>query len=125
MNTLDQIMLYVVDQERIARFWVDHFGFSIAGRQDYGATFAIELVDGRGGSSKLVLQNKTAVAAAEPGMNLGTPSILLGSDELEGLYGRLKAAGVTVGELVAFPNNGKKVFNFADPEGNYFAIMGS
>ena len=122
MNTLAQVMVYVVDQERIARFWVDHFGFVIAGRQDYGATFAIELQDGSGKATKMVLQNKEAVAKQSPELHLGTPSLLLESDEINSLYERLKAAHVTVGDKVTFPG-GKQVFNFADPEGNYFAII--
>jgi len=123
MNTLGQVMVYVVDQEKVAQFWVDHFGFREVGRQDYGETFALELIDGTGTGTKMVLQNKTAVAAAEPTMNLGAPSLLLGSTDIDGLYTRLKAAGVTVGDKITFPNTSKQVFNFADPEGNYFAIM--
>ncbi len=126
MITLAQIMLYAVDQEATARFWIDHLGFREVGRQDYGETFAIELADAASATgaltTKLVLQNKTAVAAAEPGMNLAAPSILLQGTNLPDLYARLKAAGVTVGDLVTFPG-GKQVFNFADPEGNYFAII--
>ena len=127
MITLAQIMLYATDQEKVARFWIDHLGFSEVGRQDYGETYAIELIDASGvkdpsKKTKLVLQNKTAVAAADPTMNLAEPSILLQGTDLAGLYARLKSAGVTVGDLVTFPG-GKAVFNFADPEGNYFAII--
>lgn len=123
MTILGQIMLYVVDQEACATFWVNHMGFRQLGRQDYGETYAIELADGTGSGTKLVLQNKVAVAAAEPEMNLAAPSILLESTDIQGLYDRLGAAGVTLGELVSFPGSGKQVFNFADPEGNYFAVI--
>ncbi|XDD52123.1 VOC family protein [Leptospira sp. WS92.C1] len=122
MNQLNQIMLYVNDQEAIANFWVTNFDFRIEGREDYGQSFAIILSDGRQNSTKLVLQNKTFVAAANPDMNLGTPSILLTTDNIEGLYQKLKDRKITVGDKVKFPN-GKKVFNFADSEGNYFAII--
>ncbi|TGK31000.1 glyoxalase [Leptospira gomenensis] len=122
MNRLNQIMLYVNDQEGIADFWVKQFGFTVEGREDYGKSFAIILTDGRPNSTKLVLQNKAVVAAANPDMNLGTPSILLTTDDIEGLYLRLQENRIKVGEKVNFPN-GKKVFNFADFEGNYFAII--
>jgi lactoylglutathione lyase len=122
MNKLNQIMLYVNSQEAIADFWTNNFGFNVEGREDYGKSFAIILSDGRQNSTRLVLQNKTVVAAANPDMNLGTPSILLTTGDIEGLYQKLKERQITVGDKVAFPN-GKKVFNFADPEGNYFAII--
>lgn len=115
-------MLYVNDQEKIADFWVSLFGFKVEGREEYGKSFAIILTDGRPDATKLVLQNKATVAAANPEMNLGTPSILLTTDDIEGLYLKLKERKITVGEKVNFPN-GKKVFNFADFEGNYFAII--
>ncbi|MEI8095606.1 MAG: VOC family protein [Spirochaetales bacterium] len=122
MVTLHQIMLYAVDQEKIARFWIDNLGFQEVGRQNYGDTFAIELADGSGTTTKLVLQNKVAVAARQPELTLATPSILLQGTDLPALHARLKAAGGFVGDLVTFPGC-KQVFNFADPESNYFAII--
>ncbi|WP_246838680.1 glyoxalase [Leptospira stimsonii] len=93
------------------------------GREEYDETFAIILSDGRPNSTKLVLQNKAAVAASNPEMNLGTPSILLSTDEnIDSLYKKLKEKKITVGDMVNFPN-GKKVFNFSDFEGNYFSII--
>lgn len=115
-------MLYVNDQDAIAEFWVNNFGFNIEGREEYGESFAIILSDGRQNSTKLVLQNKAVVASANPDMNLGTPSILLTTSDIEGLYRKLKERQITVGDKVNFPN-GKKVFNFSDFEGNYFAIV--
>lgn len=56
----------------------------------------------------------------QPDMNLGTPSLMFFRDDLEGLYERLKQKNVTVGELVTMPSG--KVFNFADDEGNFFAV---
>lgn len=123
MIKFNQVMLYVNDQKKIADFWVEHFGYKVEGREEYGATFAIILSDGRPNSTKLVLQNKAAVAAANPEMNLGTPSILLSTDDdIDAIYKRLKDKLSFVGDMVNFPN-GKKVFNFADFEGNYFAII--
>ncbi|RHX94732.1 glyoxalase [Leptospira yasudae] len=123
MIKFNQVMLYVNDQKGIADFWVSNLGFRVEGREEYGETFAIILSDGRPNSTKLVLQNKKAVAAANPDMNVGTPSILMSTDDdIDALYQRLKDKKVNVGEMVNFPN-GKKVFNFPDFEGNYFAII--
>lgn len=56
-----------------------------------------------------------------PELNLGTPSLMFFSENLDQLYADLKNKNVTVGEMVTMPSG--KVFNFADSEGNYFAVM--
>ena len=43
------------------------------------------------------------------------------SENLDQLYTDLTNKNVTVGEMVTMPSG--KVFNFADSEGNYFAVM--
>ncbi|MNC80081.1 hypothetical protein D3C75_1327500 [compost metagenome] len=57
----------------------------------------------------------------QPELNLGTPSIILYSDDLDGLYQDFQEKDITVGDLVNMP--GGRVFNFADDENNYFAVM--
>jgi lactoylglutathione lyase len=56
-----------------------------------------------------------------PEMNLGTPSLMFFSDNFDQLNRELKEQNVTVGEIVEIP--GGRVFNFADLENNYFAVM--
>lgn len=43
------------------------------------------------------------------------------TDNLDQLYNNLLSNGVKVGEIVNLPSG--KVFNFADNEENYFAVM--
>lgn len=57
----------------------------------------------------------------EPELNLGTPSLLFFSDNLDQLHSELSNKGVTVGEIIEMPNG--RVFNFADCEENYFAVL--
>ncbi|MNJ73663.1 hypothetical protein D3C77_704860 [compost metagenome] len=56
-----------------------------------------------------------------PDVNLGTPSLMFFADQVEHLYQEFSNKGITVGELVDLPMG--KVFNFADDEGNYFAVL--
>ena len=51
-----------------------------------------------------------------------TPSLMFASDDIIGLYKKMQEAGVTVGEMVQLPTG--LVFNFADNDDNYFAVMG-
>ncbi|MGL5041727.1 MAG: VOC family protein [Culicoidibacterales bacterium] len=123
MVKVAQIMLYVTNQEKCAQFWTELLGFVEVGRQDYGESFAIELEDQTRTGTKLVLQNKAVVAKKQPQLNLAVPSILLTVADVDKLYDKLKQHNITVGEKVIFPNTNKGVFNFADPEGNYFAAI--
>ena len=47
--------------------------------------------------------------------------IMFYTNELDGLYRSLADKGVTVGEIVELPT--ARIFNFADDEDNYFAVM--
>lgn len=57
----------------------------------------------------------------QPEMNLGTPSIMFFSANLEQLYKVYIAKSITVGEIVNMPSG--RVFNFSDDENNYFGVM--
>ncbi|MBC1458922.1 VOC family protein [Listeria newyorkensis] len=123
INKIGQVMIYVNDQEAIAKFWTEKVGFVIKSENAAGAPERwIEIAPTKDAATTFVLQDKVAVAKAQPEMNLGTPSILLYGDNLDAMYEDFKAKGVTVGALVDIPNMGR-VFNFADPENNYFAIL--
>jgi lactoylglutathione lyase len=52
-------------------------------------------------------------------ISLETPSILFGSYDITAMRNDLIARGVTVGEII---ERGSRTFNFADVEGNYFAV---
>lgn len=123
INKIGQVMIYVNDQEAVAKFWTEKVGFVIKSENAAGAPERwIEIAPTKDVATTFVLQDKVAVAKAQPEMNLGTPSILLYGDNLDAMYEDFKAKGVTVGALVDIPNMGR-VFNFADPENNYFAIL--
>ena len=56
-----------------------------------------------------------------PGLNLDTPSLMFYSENFEQLYSDLLNKKIIVGEIVNMPSG--RVFNFADNEDNYFAVM--
>ena len=56
-----------------------------------------------------------------PGLNLETPSLMFFTENLQQLHNELLNKEITVGEIVNMPSG--KVFNFADNEENYFAVM--
>jgi len=121
-NRLGQVMLYVNDQDKARAFWTEKAGFQVIAEEDNGDGMRwIEVAPKKDAETSIVLQNKAVVAEMAPELNLGTPSLMFYSDDLDQLFSDLSSKNVTVGELVTMPFG--RVFNFADDEDNYFAVM--
>ena len=115
-------MLYVNNQDEAVNFWTEKVGFHIIAEEDNGEGMRwIELSPSKEAETSIILHNKEIIAKLEPELNLGTPSLLFFSDNLEGLHNELSNKGVTIGDIIHMPNG--RVFNFADNEENYFAVL--
>ncbi|MFC0523475.1 VOC family protein [Pontibacillus salicampi] len=124
IEKIGQVMLYVSDQTRAVAFWTEKMGFSVISDQNDGQGMRwIELAPSKDIETSIVLHDKELIAKMEPKLNLGTPSLMFYSLDIESLHEDLKAKQVTVGEIVHMPTG--KVFNFSDYEDNYFAVMES
>ena len=124
ISRLGQVMLYVNDQDAVRDFWVEKFGFKVISEvnvAEAGFRFIEIAPNDDAGTTSLVLHNKEFIAKAEPELNLGTPSLMFATDNIEKLHSDLAAKGVKVGDIVSMPN-GARAFNFPDNEDNYFAI---
>ena len=122
INKIGQIMLYVNDQDAAVKFWIDKLGFVVKAEEDNGQGMRwIEIASTEGSETTIVLHNKEFVAKMSPGLNLGTPSLMFYSNNVEEFRTHLSNKNVVVGEIVNIPSG--KVFNFADDEENYFAVM--
>lgn len=122
IRKIGQVMVYVNDQDEAARFWTEIIGFRVIADNDRDKeSRAIEIGPANGSETTIILYNKDFVAKMSPGVTLGTPSLMFVTDDLDGLYEKLVSKKATVGELVELPFG--RVFNFADFEGNYFAVM--
>ena len=121
INKVGQIMLYVNNQDEVLQFWTEKLGFSVISEEDNGQGFRwIEIAPKSDAETSIVLHNKEFIAKMQPELNLNTPSLLFYSENLDELYRDLLDKKVTVGEIVNMPSG--RVFNFADNEGNYFAV---
>ncbi|MBB6669393.1 VOC family protein [Cohnella nanjingensis] len=121
ISKLGQVMLYVNNQDEARNFWTEKLGFSVIAEENSQGIRWIEVAP-KGAATSIVLQNKEFVAKMEPEMNLGTPSLMFFTDHVDQLHADLSNKNVKVGEIVSMPS-GEKVFNFADDEENYFAVM--
>jgi lactoylglutathione lyase len=122
INKLGQVMLYVKNQDEAVNFWTEKVGFSVISEEDNGQGFRwIEIAPTKEVETSIILHNKDFIAKMEPELNLGTPSLLFFTDNLDKLHNDLSNKNVTVGEIVTMPSG--RVFNFADSEENYFAVL--
>ncbi|WP_139492166.1 VOC family protein [Brevibacillus dissolubilis] len=122
ISKLGQIMLYVNNQDEAVNFWTEKVGFTVISEENNGQGFRwIEIAPTKGADTSIILHNKEFVAKMSPDMNLGTPSLMFFTENLDQLYSDLSNKNVKVGEIVEMPSG--RVFNFADDEENYFAVM--
>lgn len=122
VKSLGQVMLYVNDVDENAKFWKKQARFERVEKvqsPDGSVVYVVApLMDSE---VQFVLQDKQKVAQMSPELHLGTPSILMQTDDLESVYQRFVANGVNANPIMEFA--GMKVFNFSDNEQNYFAIQ--
>ena len=122
ISRVGQIMLYVNNQDEAVKFWTEKLGFTVVSEENNGQGMRwIEVAPKQEAETSLILHNKEFVAKMSPGVNLGTPSLMFFTENLDQLHSDLKDKQVKVGDMVYMPSG--KVFNFADQEENYFAVM--
>ncbi|MFD0051846.1 VOC family protein [Actinomycetes bacterium NPDC127524] len=122
ISQVGQIMLYVNNQDEAKEFWTEKVGFIVISEEDNGQGFRwIEISPTKEAETSVILHNKEFIEKMSPELNLGTPSLMFFSKNFDNLYSDLSNKNVTVGEIINMPSG--RVFNFADIENNYFAVM--
>ncbi|PIC82849.1 VOC family protein [Sporosarcina sp. P1] len=122
INKIGQVMLYVNNQDDAVDFWIEKVGFIVISDEDNGQGMRwIEIAATKEAETSIILHNKAIISEMQPELNLGTPSLMFFSEDLDKLHSTLSNKNITVGEIVTMPSG--KVFNFADSEQNYFAVM--
>ncbi len=114
-----QLMLYVSDVETASRFW-QSLGFLEVSRQDMEGTTIVELALNETSGVHFVLYDREFFIEHSPGVVTSTPSIMFTTEDIDTLYQNVLSTEVEVGDLIQLEN--QLVFNFADPDGNYFAV---
>ncbi|MBD8032241.1 VOC family protein [Solibacillus merdavium] len=120
IGQIGQVMLYVEDQEQSKKFWTEKLGFTVVSDINNGMRI-ITIVPNDNAQTSIVLHDKKKIAKMSPELNLTTPSLMFYAENLDDLYRDYQTKGITVGEFMEMPFG--KVFNFADDEENYFAVM--
>lgn len=122
INKVGQIMIYVNNQDESVKFWTEKVGFIVVSEENNGQGMRwIEIAPSKDAETSLILHNKELIAKMQPELNLHTPSLMFFTDNLDQLHQDLSDKKITVGQIVNMPSG--RVFNFADNEENYFAVM--
>ena len=121
VERIENITLYVNDQEESKKFWTKKIGFIIIDEHNLGPNSKWIEVGPRGEDvTSFVLYDKHQVSAKNPTIDLSHPSLLLKASNIERTYLDLKENGVVVGEFMDMPSG--KMFTFKDPDGNSYIM---
>ncbi|MFJ5791841.1 VOC family protein [Lysinibacillus sp. NPDC093197] len=121
IQKIGQVMLYVNDQDAAVAFWTEKIGFVVVADNTEAEMRWIEIAPTKDAQTSFVLHNKEMIAKMQPELNLETPSIMFYADNITEMYQDFQTKGIKVGDLVMMPMG--RVFNFADHENNYFALV--
>ncbi|MCE7006148.1 VOC family protein [Kibdelosporangium philippinense] len=119
---VNQVVLYVSDQQRAKQFWVEKMGFTVAEDSPYGEKERWIAVASPDGNMRMVLSLRQP-GYEEPKAPDGMPTsnIMFYSDDVQRTYAELTAKGVN------FPTAPSKMFFgwwsvFEDDEGTRYAL---
>ena len=112
VNMLGQIMLYVNNQDEVVAFWTEKIGFSVISEEDNGQGMRwVEIAPTNDVETSIIFHNKGFISKMSPELNLGTPSLMFFSKDVDKLYKDLSNKSVKVGKIIDIPSS--RVFNFA------------
>lgn len=121
INKIGKITLYVNNQEEAKAFWTEKAGFVIKFEQPMGPNMKwLEVGPSDNEFTTFVLYDKNLMKTQNPATNVGHPSIILSTTDIEKTYQEMKNKGVEVEELMRMPYG--TMFNFKDQDGNFFMV---
>jgi lactoylglutathione lyase len=111
-------MLYVDNIDIAIAFW-EAIGFSTKKFDENSA----EIKSAIDAQVTFTLYTKSLIHEISPELlnNVPTPSLMFQSNDIEALYAKVLALGRNADEIMTVPGLGR-VFNFTDPDGNYYAV---
>lgn len=121
MNEL-QVMIYVDDVQKSVDFW-QSLEFVVIDRQELDGTLVVEIAPSEKAQTHFVLYDRKFIEKHSPEVGTNAASIMFQSNQIVDLYKKILSLNVEAGELIQMEE--QMVFNFADPDGNYYAVSGN
>lgn len=121
INKIFKITIYVNNQEEAKKFWVDKMGFEVKREENMmGEHKWLEVSPKDDDSTTFVLYDKNLMKSQNPSINVGHPSVMLYTKDIEKSYSDMKSIGIVVGEVMNYPYG--KMYNFFDNDGNTYLL---
>ncbi|MFD2728512.1 VOC family protein [Enterococcus camelliae] len=114
-----EIMLYVDNVTTSKMFW-EALGFVTIDVQELDGTMVVEIAPSQDAEVHFVLYERSFIETYSPEVATNSPSVMFQTKNIEAFYRKLLTLDVEVGELIQLDDS--KLLNFADPDGNYYAI---
>lgn len=116
-----QLMLYVDDVVKARDFWLS-LDFTLVEEQEMDGTLVVEVALAGDSQVHFVIYDREFIEKHSPEVATNSPSLMFFTDDIFGLYKKVQAQGVTLGEMVQLSD--QLVFNFSDIDGHFFAVTG-
>ena len=121
INKIFKITIYVNNQEEAKKFWVDKMGFEVKREENMmGEHKWLEVSPKDDDSTTFVLYDKNLMKSQNPSINVGHPSVMLYTKDIEKSYSDMKSIGIVVGEVMNYPYG--RICNFFDNDGNTYLL---
>ncbi len=121
IQQIGKITVYVNNQTEAKKFWTEKMNFVVKFEQQMGPNMTwLEVGPSEHAFTTFVLYDKATMLTHNPSANVGHPSILLSTTDIEKTYAELQATGVKVDELMSMPYG--KMFKFFDQDENEYLI---
>lgn len=121
IHSISRITLYVNSQEEAKAFWTEKVGFKVVFEQQMGPSMKwLEVGPARGNDTVFVLYDKKRMVAQNPDINVGHPSVILSTDDIEAAHKALSDKGVSTGGIMRMPYG--SMFQFTDMDGNPYLL---
>ena len=121
INKIGKITLYVDNQEEAKKFWTEKMNFVVKFEQEMGPNMKwIEVAPNNSEFTTFVLYDKNMMKVQNPNTNLGHPSVLLSTTDIDSSYKEMQEKNIQVGPLMSMPYG--KMFTFKDQDGNDYIL---
>lgn len=121
IQNIGKVTLYVNNQEEAKKFWTEKMNFVVRFEQPIGPNMKwMEVGPANDSFTTFVLYEKNLMMSQNPDANVGHPSVILSSNDIQKTYQELVDKEVKVGEMLKMPYG--SMFNFYDMDDNAFLI---
>lgn len=114
-----QISLFVDDVQKAVDFW-QKLDFVVIDRQEADGSLVVEIAPSQTADMHFVIYDRNFIEKQSPGVATNPPQVMFFSENITQLYKTMQTLPIEIGELIQLEET--LIFNFVDPDGNYFAV---